>query len=927
MPRYVKITLALFGVFVLIVGGAALAAHYLVSRQDNQFLRQRIEARTLAATGFRLQVRGPLELPYSLMPTVVLRDIVLNNPGYPSETNLLEADELRVRFAVIPLLRGEVLIYESSLSSVRVSLEVSENGDENWITVDQSGAIAGLPAQLAVHTVDTHQLTVSYTNLETGAEFRGNITDINLRAPLFNDQIQVKMRAEYADTPIEISGRLGSSADILAGNAFPIDVDIDIHDVDIDVTGRVDRIEDGEFSDMLLHLDVQGSDLRELEDLVGQPLPETNRFSATTTLSLDTESVVLSKLLAKASWLDSEIELAGDVGNIETLSGIDVAVTISGGDAREVSTVHELPWLPATDAYDFSGTVQGSWPSLSLSAANATLQRGGLRLELSGRTENLNELSGLDIGILANGEDLSEIPELSNLELPETNSFDIDARLTGNSEALSALINSATIGRGSHTVTLSGEIAGLSDVSGLKLKLQASGDNLADLNGVFGLKVPPTHNYRMLADLAGDADEIAASNVSIDGEMPGARLNIHGSVGRIVNLENVDLDIKAATEDLSGLSQYLGFRLPVSEPVEVSGQLRGTAPDLRLDEFTIESGETLIKGSIGVRMGERPSIEGSVSSGILDLRPYFIAARDDATAKAASRDDRLFSAAPIDLSFLDHLDARMTLDDLELWSSAGNARVEQAIVALHEGSLSVQPLRLTREDATIAGHFQLDRRALPHYELDMTIENMNLATFLQDVRVQEVYEGRFDLALELEGHGTSVSDIAASLDGSVAAFVSEARVPQVSTVLRTVDVLFELLPWVKRREDLVVNCSISQVEIDNGMATIKLLYLDSAQLTMVGGGTFDLQNERLNLRFAPRPKKRKFLAHNIDLTMKGSLADPTIATSGATRAAATAYGKYALMGPYGLLVPTSRSKTHPCVGSLQEFRDEQSGTE
>jgi len=27
MPRYVKITLALFGVFVLIVGGAALAAH------------------------------------------------------------------------------------------------------------------------------------------------------------------------------------------------------------------------------------------------------------------------------------------------------------------------------------------------------------------------------------------------------------------------------------------------------------------------------------------------------------------------------------------------------------------------------------------------------------------------------------------------------------------------------------------------------------------------------------------------------------------------------------------------------------------------------------------------------------------------------------------------------------------------------------
>jgi len=137
MPRYVKITLVLVGVSVLIIACAALTTHYLVSRHDNQFLRQKIEERTLAATGFQLQVRGPLQLPYSLMPTVVLRDIVLDNPGYPGETNLLKADELRIRFAVIPLLRGEVLIYESSLSGVHLKLEVSEDGDENWITSDQ----------------------------------------------------------------------------------------------------------------------------------------------------------------------------------------------------------------------------------------------------------------------------------------------------------------------------------------------------------------------------------------------------------------------------------------------------------------------------------------------------------------------------------------------------------------------------------------------------------------------------------------------------------------------------------------------------------------------------------------------------------------------------------------------------------------------
>lgn len=999
MHRFVKITLALVGVVVLIVAGTALGAHYLVSKQDSQFLRQKIEERTHAATGFKLQVRGPLELPYSLMPTVVLRDIVVDNPDYPGETNLLEAGELRIRFAVIPLLRGEVLIYESSLSDVHIRLEVSEDGDENWITADQSGTEVGLPAQLAVHTIDSHQMTVSYANLETGTEFTSNIDDINLRAPRFNDQIQIRMRAEFSGTPIEVNGRLGSTEDILAGNAFPIDVDIDIHDVDIDLSGRVDRIEDGEFSDLLLHLDLQGSDLRDLQGMAGQVLPETKQFSASTTLSLEGNAIVLSNLFAEFAWLDSAVELAGDIKNIETLSGIDVAMAVSGSNATDISAVHEFSWLPVTDAYDLAGTVRGSWPSLeatdvhlhtvrndvvvdaagavmdldhlggvdlevsvrggdlgrwsaltgialpqsqtyqlggrvngswptlSLSAASATLERGGLRLELSGQITDLNELSGLDIGILANGENLSEIPELSDFDLPDTNSFDIDARLTGNSEALSALINTAKASRGSHTMTLSGEVAGLLDIRGLKLKLEVRGDNLAELNGIFGLKVPPTHKYRMSVDLAGDADEIAASNVSVIGEMPGARLNIRGSVGRIADLQNIDLDIKAATEDLSSLNRYMSFRLPVSEAVDVSGQLRGSAPNLRLDEFTIVSGETHINGSVGVGMGERPSIKGSVSSGILDLRPYFIAARDDAKEKIASREDRVFPAAIIDLSFLDHIDARVKLDNLWLWSSAGNVRVEQAIVELRDGSLSVLPFRVTREDATLEGRFQLNRQGLPHYELDMTVERMNLATFLEDIRVQEVYEGRFDLALEIAGSGTSIREIAASLNGNVAAFVSEARVPQVSTALRTVDVLFELFPWVTRRKDIMVNCAISQVEIEQGRATVKLLYLDGAQLTMVGGGTLDLQNERLNLRFAPRPKKRKFLAHNIDLTMKGSLANPIIATAGATRALATTYGKYALLGPYGLLVPTSRSKTHPCVGSLQEFRDERTEAE
>ena len=926
MPRSLKISLVLVSGLIVVLGILILAAHTIVSRQDHQFLRQEIEARTFAATGFKLQVRGPLDLPYSLTPTVVFRDIVLDNPEYGGESNLLEADELRIRFAALPLLRGEVLVYESSLIAVKLNLEADEDGEENWITGGQTGSATGLGAQLAVHTVDLHQLDISYRNKETGTEFQVGLKDINLRAPRFDDQIQVRMLADYAGTPIEISGSLGSSEDILSGSAFPLDLDADIYNVDIEAGGRIDRIEDGEVSNLLLRFDVEGGDMRELEDLVGVALPETSHFSATSTLSLDDDAIVLSNLSAKVEWLGSELELAGDVADIEELAGIDMQVSVRGNDLSDLAEITSVP-LPRTHAYQVQGRVTGAWPALSLRAADASLRRGDLQLDLSGGIEDLAAVSGLDIGIVASGGDLAQIPELRDYDLPITDSFDLDARIRGYPDSLTATLDKASARRGSHEAVLTGEIGELTVFGDLDLQLQARGGNAAELNAVIGLNVPPTHNYRLAADLADGLDGISASNAKLVGDMPGGRLDIRGNVGRILDLHDVDLVIRAGTDDLSSLNRYVDFNLPVSEPVEVTGRLRGTAPDMRLDKFTVRSGQTLVNGSVAIHLGDRLSFEGSVSSGVIDLSPYLIAARDKTQDKAASRSDKVFSAEPIDLSLLDHFDARMTLDNVEWWSSAANAHVQQATVALVEGSLSVEPLRMTRNDAIFSANFLLDRKATPHYKLDMSVENVNLAIFLKDLRAREFYEGRFDLALDLEGSGTSVRDIAASLDGSVAAFVSEARVPAVSTVLLTVDVLLELLPWVKRREDLVVNCAISQVEIDQGLATIKLLYLDSRQLTMIAGGTVDLRDEMLDLRLAPRPKKRRFLAHNIDITMKGPLVAPKTATAGASKALATAYGKYALIGPFGLLVPTSWSKSHPCVGSLQEYRAQEAEAE
>ena len=84
-----------------------------------------------------------------------------------------------------------------------------------------------------------------------------------------------------------------------------------------------------------------------------------------------------------------------------------------------------------------------------------------------------------------------------------------------------------------------------------------------------------------------------------------------------------------------------------------------------------------------------------------------------------------------------------------------------------------------------------------------------------------------------------------------------------------------------------------------------------------------MRTEQLELRLAPRARRSRILAHNIDLLVTGPMIEPKISSVGTGKAIAVDYGKYILLGPFGLLVPTEWAKKHPCVGSLQEYRQQQ----
>lgn len=889
VSRRSKTVLVIVAALVVVFAAVVLGVNFLVSRQDHELIRQQIIAHFETSTGLKLQIGGPLELPYSLLPTVVFHDVVLSNPAVETGRKLLVAKVLRVTIEVLPLLRDEVLIHNSSLSSVELNLEVDEDGNANWIS-EAAGTTA--PAQIAIQSIDVSNISLSYRNLLSGLTISDHVNELRLDRPVRHGPVAMKLSAEH-------------------------------NGVNMTITGHVDRFEAGEPTGLRLRLEADGNNLRELAGLIGIPVPETNSFSLAATLSTLDGALSASDIAGEIDWQDSRLVIGGNVQDVRAWGGLDLIASVSGDDLSDISLLQQGTSLPHTDSYVFSGEVRGDWPSLSVTQLTASMTREKLTINLAGNTDNIAELSGIDLTLIASGTDLASVPELSPLELPMTDFFEIEGRLIGSVSQISLTELKSVARRGQHRMELSGDIDDVASFGGIGAQFVAVGSDLSELNEIFTLNLPVTQNYRVSAALAGNGHNLSARNVVIEGVAAGLRLDMSGGIGRIFELQDVNLETLIAIDDFSSLGPYFGTNLPQSEPIDLHGHLTGSAPDLTLEELSGRSGHTQVSGSVRLQTDERVGITGSVTSGVIDMRHYLMAARENSEARTTSTGDRIFSDEPFDLGILDFADVQLAVENLELTLLAGNLFVQQATLSSQQGNLTIEPMELTRGDSVIRGNFRLDRQTQPEFDVDLSIENIDLNSFLDDLGIRQNYEGTFDLAANVQSRGNSVRQILANIDGKITGIVGQARIPEASVSLRTPNLILNLLPRIKRRADLDVECGISQLDLKDGVIDVGVLYLDAEQMNVIGDGTIDLRAETLDLRLSPRPTRSRILAHNMDIIVTGPLSEPEVSNVGAAKAVAADVGKYALFGPPGLLLPTERSRSHPCVGSLQEYRRQQ----
>jgi hypothetical protein len=434
---------------------------------------------------------------------------------------------------------------------------------------------------------------------------------------------------------------------------------------------------------------------------------------------------------------------------------------------------------------------------------------------------------------------------------------------------------------------------------------------------------------------------------------PGGSVDLEGEIQDPMTPKGIALALAAEVTDPGKLNQALGREVPLQKPLTVKA--RASDPQAKvyaLKDLEVVHGQSDLKGSCTVGLaGSRPSVALDLTSDTIDLawlqKTGGSKPKGDKAAKAEpaqSDRNRVFPAEPLPVEALKSVDAAVTFQAGEVILPSTTVQDLQLKLELKNGNLTVSPMQAAVGGGTLKG--QVQARTVTSglkTALTMNADKVDLGSLIGEIKGKSRFTGQMKTDIELQGQGGSVAGIMAGLDGKVKLAVSNGTVDNQYLNLLGSDLragMFRLLNPVKEKTDQVrVNCLITMLDINSGLADIAVMVFDTPVMTVRGDGDINLQTEALNVALAPKPKeglstgvagKLSFSLGELTKNFKlgGTLANPKLALdpTQTVTTIAEGLGGAALFGPAGLagaLATGGEEEQDPCLSALEALEGKQ----
>jgi hypothetical protein len=367
----------------------------------------------------------------------------------------------------------------------------------------------------------------------------------------------------------------------------------------------------------------------------------------------------------------------------------------------------------------------------------------------------LMAFSGVDLQLKSSGKDLAVLSAVIGEELPATDQFEIQGRLTGSSKALTMKNAQAAAGRGSLHFTVAGEVKDFLTLSGMDLQSRLTGKNLEEFGEVIGQKLPATDAFEIQGRLTGSTDVLPLQKAQGSARRGSMRLSLTGAVKDLLTLGGMDLQSRLTGKELAEIGPLFGAKLPGLGPFDISGKLSGSAQAISLNKLSAKIDKSDFTGLAKFEIRKRPKITFHPESSVIDFTTLMKSLEQD-EHKAANKNQpkgRLFSDDPLPLDVLKKVDADIVLKAKKIHAKNARFKLGHLTLKLEDSNFKIDKIEASYKQTKISGKLHINHGSPSQIATNFLVQNFDLGSFHKEIGLNDQVQATVDIATHLKSQG------------------------------------------------------------------------------------------------------------------------------------------------------------------------------
>ena len=414
-------------------------------------------------------------------------------------------------------------------------------------------------------------------------------------------------------------------------------------------------------------------------------------------------------------------------------------------------------------------------------------------------------------------------------------------------------------------------------------------------------------------------DLLEAKPVRIDvlARLNATHFKMVGNAGDPAYTDGLKVKVEGAGPDLNDLAQMVSLpSLPPNGKFLAKSDLHITNDRFVMSNIAASIGRGSVSGNLTGQIAADQSahIEGTLTSKHLDLDP-FVPEIDVAF------DERFY------LPEINWPAARLKAVQLDLGIAAETAMLRDAEfgalsarVLLVGGTLSLDPVSLSYGEGNVRARLQAAGQDKAEFDGEIVLSRIDAGQLSKALGLAETLSATVDFGMQAKASGNSIKTILASVDGQTNLLVDAGSIKADLRSLVGDELYSALNADGADVQSTEISCLVSRIDFTGGVGVSRGLLFETAHTISTARGDIDLNNETVDMVWAPRPRDPTLLGRSDDIRITGELWKPDLkaVVGRKARGIAGTLGGIAFGKEGATLLPLldEHQSRNPCVRSM-----------